>query len=134
MGQYAGKWVSQPVICATDSPQEAESQVPTAAQPGRISVKMKKSPAMLINQPSPCGLLPMSCWHAVIQYCCEQMIARAYSAVQQRHHARDNMLQSPLSQPLARNQILLQLTRILVINPCNICVVLLAFILVMQHE
>ena len=112
MAQYACKWVSQPVICATSSPQEAKSQVPTAAQPGRISVKMKKSPAMLINQPSPCGLLPMSYWHAAVQFCSQQMIAHANSAVQQRHHACDNMLQSLLSQPLARNQILLQLTRI----------------------
>ena len=87
---------------------------------------------MLINQPSPCGLLPMSCWHAVIQCCCEQMIARAYSAVQQRHHARDNMLQSLLSQPLARDHILLQLTKILVINPCNISTVFLYFLLVAQ--
>ena len=28
MGQYAGKWVSQPVICATGSPQKAESMYP----------------------------------------------------------------------------------------------------------
>ena len=133
MAQYACKWVSQPVICATGSPQEAESQVPTAAQPGRISVKMKKSPAMLINQPSPCGLLPMSCWHAAVQYCREQMIARANSAIQQQHNARDNKLQSLLSQPLARNQILLQLTRILVINPCNISTVFLYFVLVAQQ-
>ena len=133
MAQYACKWVSQPVICATGSPQEAESQVPTAAQPGRISVKMKKSPAMLINQPLPCGLMPMSCWHAVVQDCFEQMIVHAYSAIQQQHHARDNMLQSLLSQPLARNQILLQLTRILVINPCNISTVFLYFILVAQQ-
>ena len=83
MAQYACKWVSQPVICATGSPQEAESQIPTAAQPGRISVKMKKSPAMLINQPPPCGLLPMYYWHAAVQCCSQQMIARANSAVQQ---------------------------------------------------
>ena len=133
VAQYACKRISQPVICATSSPQEAKSQVPTAAQPGRISVKMNKSPAMLINQPSPCGLLPMSCWHAVIQYCCEQMIVRAYSAVQQRHHARDNMLQSLLSPPLTHNQVLLQLTRILVINPCNISTVFLYFVLVAQQ-
>ena len=88
---------------------------------------------MLIYQPSPCCLLPMSCWHAVVQYFCEQMIACAYSAIQQRHHARDNMLQSLLSQPLARNQILLQLTRILVINPCSIRTVFLYFVLVAQQ-
>ena len=88
---------------------------------------------MLIKQPLPCGLLPKSCWYAVVQYCSEQMIVRAYSAVQQRHHARDNMLQSLLSQPLARNQILLQLTRILVINPCNISTVFLYFVLVAQQ-
>ena len=133
VAQYACKWISQPVICATGSPQEATSQVPTAAQAGGISVKMKISPAMLIHQPAPCGLLPMSCRQAVIQCCCEQMIACAYSAIQQRHHARDNMLQSLLSQPLARNQILLQLTRILVINPCNISTVFLYFVLVAQQ-
>ena len=75
----------------------------------------------------------LSCWHAIVQYCSEQMIARAYSAVQQRHHARDNILQSLLSQPLARNQILLQLTRILVINSCNISTVFLYFVLVAQQ-
>ena len=133
MAQYACKWVSQLVIYATGSLQKAESHVSTAAQPGRISVKMKMSPAMLINQPSPCGLLPMSCWHAAVQYCHEQMIARANSAIQQWHNAHNNIMQSLLSQSLARNQILLQLTRILVINPCNIRTVFLYFVLVVQH-
>ena len=76
----------------------------------------------------------MPCWHAAVQYCREQMIAHANSAVQQWHKACDNMLQSLLSQPVARNQILLQLTRILVINPCNISTVFLYFVLVAQHE
>ena len=129
MGQYAGKWVSQPVICATGSPQKAEPHVPTAAHPGRISVKLKMSPAMLIKQPSPCGTPPMPCWHTAVQHCHEQMIASANSVVQQQCKARDNMLQSLLSQPLARNQIL-QLTRILIINPCNICAIFLYFVLV----
>ena len=134
MGQYAGKWVSQPVICATGSPQKAEPYVPTAAQSGRVSVKFKMSPAVLINQPSPCGTPPMPCWHAAVQRCCEQMISSANSSVKQRHKARNNMLQSLLDQPLACSQILLQLTRILVINPCNISTVFLYFALVTQHE
>ena len=82
VAQYACKWISQPVICAAGCLQEAKSQVPIAAQPGRISVKIKMSPAMLINLPVPCGLLPLSCWHAVVQCCCEQVIARAYSTIQ----------------------------------------------------
>ena len=58
------------------------------------------------------------------------MIVRANSAVQQWHKAHDDMLQSLLGQPLACSQILLQLTRILVINSCNICAVFLYFVLV----
>ena len=134
MGQYAGKWVSQPVICATGSLQKAEPHVPTAAQPGRVSVKLKMGPAMLINQPSPCGTPPMPCWHTDVQRCHEQMIVHANSSVQQWYKARNNMLQSLLDQPPARSQVSLQLSRILVINPCNISAVFLYFVLVAQHE
>ena len=134
MGQYAGKWVSQPVICATGSSQKAEPHVPTAAQPGGVSVKLEVSPAMLINQPSPCDTPLMPCWHTAVQCQHEQMIARANSSVLQGHKARNNMLQSLPGQPLACSQFSLQLTRVLVRNPCNICAVFLYFILVVQHE
>ena len=134
MGQYAGKWVSQPVICATGSSQKAEPHVPTAAQPGGVSVKLEVSPAMLINQPLPCGTPPMPCWHTAVERCREQVIARANFSVQQQHKAHDNMLQYLTGLPLAHSQISLQLTRILVINPYTTSAVFLYFGLVVQHE
>ena len=131
MGQYACKWVTQPVFTATSSPQKAEPHVPTAVQPGGASVKVEVSPAILINQLLPCGAPLMPCWHTAVQCCCEQVIMRANIPKQQGHKARNNILQSLPSQPLARSQFLLQLTRVLVINPCNICAILLFFVLAM---
>ena len=131
MGQYAGKWVSQPVISATSSSQKAEPHVPTAAQPGGVSVKVKVSPAMLINQPSPCGTPLVPCWHTAVQHCCEQVVMHTYIPIQQGHKSCNNMLQSLPGQPLAHSQFLLQLTRVLVIYPCNI---FLYFVFVTQHE
>ena len=91
---------------------------------------MEVSPAMLINQPLPCGAPLMPCWYAVIQLRCEQVIMCTNISVQQGHKAHDNMLQSLNGQPLARNQLSLQLTGVLVINPCNVHAVILYFVLV----
>ena len=81
MGQYAGKWVFQPVICATGNLQKAESQVPTAARPGGVAIKLEVSPTMLIKQISLCSTPSMPCWHTSVQGRCEQMIARANSSI-----------------------------------------------------
>ena len=51
-------------------------------------------------------------------------------SIQQGHKAHDNMLQSLSGQPPAHSQLSLQLTGVLVINPCNIGAVVLYFILV----
>ena len=72
----------------------------------------------------------MPFWYTAIQLCCEEVTTHANISIQQGHKARDNMLQSLSGQPLAHNQLLLQLAGVLVINPCNIHAVVLYFVLV----
>ena len=91
---------------------------------------MEVSPAMLINQPLQCGAPLMPCWYTAIQLCCEQVIMHANISVQQGHKACNNMLQSLSDQPLARSQLSLELTGVLVINPCNVRAVIVYFVLV----